>query len=375
MSIDYSELTKYFNSKTNDFVSLITQLVEMQSYSGEVDNIDLLLDFIEHKFSVFKPIKNRIKTKVGDILVLDLFALDKNPLVFLAHVDTVRVSEEPIVCQANGNKLFGNGCYDMKSAVAIFYFVVEYLSRHPKAFNKGIRIICSPDEETGSKYSMDHLIELCTDAKAVFIPEPSCADGSVKLKRKGVGHLNVFILGKTAHSGIEPEAGIDANKELITVINKIYKILEKYPTIHFNPGIISGGVKINVVSPDSFLDSEMRSFSNDDLADAIAEINEIKSSSQAVISIDAYINKPALEINEDNLQLFEKARQIAGNLGYDLRYCATGGASDGSNLSAEGIPILDGLGIKGGGAHTIYEYIETDDFPFRAALLTALCYQ
>jgi len=363
---------KYFENKKQEFVSLLTQLAEKQSYSGEDENINRLLDFLEEKFSVFKPRAQRIVTKGGDILILDLFTDKKDQVIFLSHIDTVRVSESEIKCHIEEGKLYGNGTYDMKAASAVIYSVIEYLYAHQYEIKNSIRLIFTPDEEIGSSYSMVHLVDLCKDAKAVFVGEPSCPEGKVKLKRKGVLHLNIYILGRSAHSGIEPEAGVDANKELLTVLNKIYEILEKYPSIHFNPGIISGGVKKNVVSPDSFLDSEMRSFSNEDLEKAMEELRKIKPESEAIINIDTFINKPALEMSDTNYGLYLIAKDIAKEMNVDLGYCSTGGASDGSNLGSKGIPVLDGLGIQGGGAHTTWEHIDIDDFPFRASLYTGL---
>jgi glutamate carboxypeptidase len=331
-----------------------------------------LLDFLEEKFSRFKPNLQRIETKGGDILILDLFTDKNDQVIFLSHIDTVRVSESEIKCYIEDGKLYGNGTYDMKAASAIIYSVIEYLYAHQDEIKNSIRLIFTPDEETGSSYSMVHLLDLCKDAKAVYVGEPSCPEGKVKLERKVVLHLNIYILGRSAHSGIEPEAGVDANKELLSVLNKIYKIIEKYPSIHFNPGIISGGVKKNVVSPDSFLDSEMRSFSNEDLEKAMDEIRNIQPESEAIINIDTFINKPALEMSDNNYGLYLIAKDIAKEMNFDLGYCSTGGASDGSNLGSEGIPVLDGLGIQGGGAHTTWEHIDIDDFPFRAALYTGL---
>jgi acetylornithine deacetylase/succinyl-diaminopimelate desuccinylase-like protein len=86
----------------------------------------------------------------------------------------------------------------MKAASAIIYFIIEYLYEHQDEIKNSIRLIFSPDEETGSQYSMVHLLELCREAKAVFIGEPSCPEGKVKLERKGVLHLNVYILGQVS---------------------------------------------------------------------------------------------------------------------------------------------------------------------------------
>ena len=50
----------------------------------------------------------------------------------------------------------------------------------------------------------------------------------------------------------------------------------------------------------------------------------------------------------------------------------SGGASDGNFVAALGIPVLDGLGVTGDGAHTLYEHILVSDIANRAALLTCL---
>nr|MBA3601442.1 hypothetical protein [Acidobacteriota bacterium] len=72
------------------------------------------------------------------------------------------------------------------------------------------------------------------------------------------------------------------------------------------------------------------------------------------------------------INLYEKARLIALQSGYELGETQVGGASDGNFVAALGVPVLDGLGIAGGGAHTLEEFIFVDDVLPRAALLAAL---
>ena len=43
-----------------------------------------------------------------------------------------------------------------------------------------------------------------------------------------------------------------------------------------------------------------------------------------------------------------------------------------STFAALGVPVLDGLGVKGAGAHTLEEFIFIDDIPKRATLLASL---
>ena len=70
--------------------------------------------------------------------------------------------------------------------------------------------------------------------------------------------------------------------------------------------------------------------------------------------------------------LYEKARKIAAEFEYDLGETQVGGASDGNFVAALGVPVLDGLGVAGAGAHTLDEFIFIEDIPRRAALIAKL---
>ena len=48
---------------------------------------------------------------------------------------------------------------------------------------------------------------------------------------------------------------------------------------------------------------------------------------------------------------------------------STGGGSDGSHCAALGIPVLDGLGVEGDGAHAAAERVRVDRIAPRAAFL------
>ncbi len=59
-------------------------------------------------------------------------------------------------------------------------------------------------------------------------------------------------------------------------------------------------------------------------------------------------------------------------LDFDLGEASVGGASDGNFVGAMGVPVLDGLGIEGDGAHAAHEHILADNIPLRGALLAGL---
>jgi glutamate carboxypeptidase len=72
------------------------------------------------------------------------------------------------------------------------------------------------------------------------------------------------------------------------------------------------------------------------------------------------------------MRLYEKARDLADVFGYTLGETQVGGASDGNFVGALGVPVLDGLGVAGAGAHTLDEHILLSDIAPRATLLTLL---
>ena len=90
------------------------------------------------------------------------------------------------------------------------------------------------------------------------------------------------------------------------------------------------------------------------------------------IKIEGSLNRPPLERTTQVIQLFQRARKLATELGIELREGSTGGGSDGCFTADMGIPTLDGLGPDGSGAHALDEHVVVESLVPRAALLTHL---
>ena len=82
--------------------------------------------------------------------------------------------------------------------------------------------------------------------------------------------------------------------------------------------------------------------------------------------------RPPRERTEAGLRLYQRAREVASELGHELGEGSTGGRSDGNFTAALGVPTLDGLGAVGAGAHALHEQVEVDEMPWRAALVAGL---
>jgi glutamate carboxypeptidase len=69
---------------------------------------------------------------------------------------------------------------------------------------------------------------------------------------------------------------------------------------------------------------------------------------------------------------FAKACSIAASLGLKLTEGSTGGGSDANFVAPLGIPVLDGLGPVGDGAHSEREFVREESLVERSGLLAAL---
>jgi glutamate carboxypeptidase len=84
------------------------------------------------------------------------------------------------------------------------------------------------------------------------------------------------------------------------------------------------------------------------------------------------LNRPPMPRDATMAHTFERAQSIGRGLGLNLTEGSTGGGSDANFVAPLGIPVLDGLGAVGDGAHSEREYVRIDSLPERAALLAAL---
>jgi glutamate carboxypeptidase len=77
--------------------------------------------------------------------------------------------------------------------------------------------------------------------------------------------------------------------------------------------------------------------------------------------------------DEKNMALFARANEILVSQGFEEQtpYFANGGA-DSANMSCEGIPVIDSLGVRGGRIHSADEYAYLSALPIAAKKLAAL---
>jgi glutamate carboxypeptidase len=203
--------------------------------------------------------------------------------------------------------------------------------------------------------------------------EPPAPGGRVKTGRKGTGIFVLKVEGKAAHAGLDPEKGASAILELARQTERLHAINGSGSGITVNVGVVRGGTRSNVVAAEAEAEIDVR-FSTEaesrEIERMLAHVTPIDDRTKVFVS--GGINRPPLERTVAVVELFEKARAIASQLDFELGEAQVGGASDGNFIAALGIPVLDGLGISGDGAHAVHEHIEADDIARRGALIGGL---
>jgi glutamate carboxypeptidase len=295
--------------------------------------------------------------------------------LLIGHCDTVwpmgTLKEMPLAVE--GNIVRGPGVFDMKGGLTQILFALKSIVALGLDMAVAPIIFVNSDEEIGSTESRSHICRLAQQVRRAFILEPALGlTGKLKTTRKGVGRFNVVVNGKAAHAGLDPEKGISAVLGLSYIIQELYAMNDLEKGISVNVGMVDGGVRSNVIAPQSRAFVDVRVPTAADASRLQEAILNLKTPMDGItLEIDGRFNRPPLESTLGNQQLWRTAYSLAGDLGISLEQGMAGGGSDG-NYTSLYTATLDGLGSVGDGAHARHEFVYVDKMIERTALLALL---
>jgi glutamate carboxypeptidase len=295
--------------------------------------------------------------------------------LLLGHYDTVwpagTLTTMPFAIE--GERVRGPGVYDMKGGLAQLVVALATLRGLDLEPSVTPVVLVNADEEVGSRESGHHVHRLARLACRAFVLEPSLGtEGRLKTERKGVARYTVFVQGRAAHAGLDPAAGASAILELSHVIQALFALNDSARGITVNVGTIDGGLRPNVVAPQSRAVVDVRTRSRADAEAVDAVIRGLEPATPGTsLTVEGGLGRPPLEPTPRNQALFDTARNLASRLDLPLEGGLAGGGSDGSTASLY-TATLDGLGPVGDGAHAAHEYLEIGPTLERTALLALL---
>ena len=364
-----------FDSKT--ILEGIRQWVEIETPTEAPAQVNRLATLVADGYRDLPATIERVAGRDGcgdHLVVRSSWGQDAPGILVLSHLDTVHplgfIQRLPF--RIEGNSAFGPGIYDMKGGAYLAYHAFRQLCAGAARSPLGITQLYVSDEEIGSPTSRALIEAEGQRAKYVLVTEPARDGGKIVTGRKGVGRFEVFIKGVPAHSGSRPQDGRSAVRELANVIATLDAMNDPARGVTVNVGVVRGGTRPNVIAEDAYAEVDLRIPSVADAEDVATRILNLKSQSEGVtVTVTGGLNRPPYEKSNAGAALFEHARTLATEIGFELVDTSTGGGSDG-NFTAAHTATLDGLGVDGKGAHTHYEQLYISSIEPRARLLHRL---
>ncbi|VIO64933.1 Carboxypeptidase G2 [Bradyrhizobium ivorense] len=355
----------------------IRRWVEIESPTERPDQVNQLVDIVAEGYRVLPATLERVAGRdgCGDHLVArSSWGQDSPGVLVLSHLDTVHPMGfiERLPFRVDGDSAFGPGIYDMKGGAFLAYHAFRQICADDARPPLGITQLYVSDEEIGSPTSRALIEAEGRKAKYVLVTEPARDGGKIVTGRKGVARFDVFIKGVPAHAGTRPEDGRSAIRELGHVIQTLGSMNDLERGISVNVGVVRGGTKPNVIAEEAYAEVDLRVPTIADADELVPKILGITSRTEGVsVKVTGELNRPPYEKSNAGAALFEHARGVAAELGFELHDVFTGGGSDG-NFTAPHTATLDGLGVDGKGAHTHYEQLYISSLEPRARLLYRL---
>ena len=367
------DLIAWFTAREGEALDLLGRLVEIDSPTSDKAAVDRLATVVAEQFREAGAAVTRIPQKNAGDSLLAAFGPEGNaPVMLLGHLDTVwpsgEASRRPM--KIEDGHAYGPGVYDMKVGIVLCLLLARAAKEGVLRSRLPVVSFLSGDEETGSPVSKPRIEEEAKRCRYVLGLEPCNPDGGAKTSRKGVARVILEVTGAPAHTGLDPEKGVNAIEEIAAQLLAIKHLqdLDVGTTVH--TGLIRGGVARNVVAPSARAEIDVRvpvpaEWSRIELA----VLNLRLKNPKARLRVDATLTHAPVVRTREVASLYDQACGAAEAVGFTLNEGSTGGGSDGSHCAALGIPVLDGLGVEGDGAHAAAERVRVDRIAPRAAFL------
>jgi len=369
-------------AQQRSITAFLQDLVECESPSDDAAAVNRCVDLLAANVDRIAKVKTFPGGRFGRNLLLTFQTAGprrKKPgrVLGVGHSDTVWPvgTLKTMPWREAEGRLWGPGVFDMKAGLVLFISAMKTLQALDLPVAREVALWIVSDEEVGSEGSRALTEKLAKDSSAVLIPEPAAGpNGKLKTARKGVGDYVVKVTGKSAHAGLDFQAGASAIVELARQIEKIATFTDLSKGLTVNPGVISGGTRTNVIAAEAQVEVDMRIARIKDYAPLHRKFLALRAvDKRCKVEVTGGLNRPPMERTKGVAALYGAAQRLAAeHLGLQLEECAVGGGSDGNFTAGLGIPTLDGLGAIGEGAHAVNESVVAERLADRAALLALL---
>jgi glutamate carboxypeptidase len=353
-----------------DLVKQLLRLTAVDAPSGDPMGLRGAVDAFEEELAALGGEVERHAESGLTHLSMRLGPADEKPVLILCHYDTVwprgTAAERP--GRMSEGVLSGPGVFDMRGGIVAALGALRLLDDDPP-----VQLLLTGDEETGSESSRDLILEFARDASLVLVTEPPLPGGALKTSRKGWATYLLEVTGRAAHAGLDPDRGVSAIDELVDQLRDVAALREPQRGTTVNVGTLRGGSMTNVVAAEASAELEIRAVTVAEQERADAAMHSLRARREsAALSVTRRHSRPPMERTPEVAAAAARAQELARGLGFELGEGAAGGTSDANLVAPLGVPVLDGLGPEGDGAHALHEHIRVDSLVQRTALIALL---
>ncbi len=359
-----------------EILSGIREWVEVESPTSDPAGVNRMMDIVAGGYAQTGARVERIPGKEGrgdHVAISSPWGGEDKGILVLSHLDTVHplgtLGKLPF--KVEGDKAFGPGIYDMKGGAYLAWIAYRTLVEAGVTPQLPIRFLYVSDEEVGSPTSRAQIEAAGERAKYVLVTEPARDGGKIVTGRQGSARFRIMARGRPAHSGSRHRDGRSAILEIARQIVDIESRTDYERGLTFNTGLIEGGTAVNVIPEECRIQLDMRFRSPDVANEMVPWIKGLKSKEPDVaLTVEGGLMRPPYEETPAIRALFDHAKSLAAEIGFDLVGTWTGGGSDGNFVADK--PVLDGLGVDGAGAHTLEEHLLISSLVPRMLLMRRL---
>lgn len=220
---------------------------------GEVEKAAFLKDWLSTNgitdIEELRAPDNRVPCGYRPTLIARLPGKQKKTVWILAHTDVVPTGDpdlwtgDPWVVRVDGDTLCGRGVEDNQQGIVSGLLTAKALLELGVQPDLSLGLIFVADEETGSIYGLDYLMQQRPDLFAkddlILVPDVGNAEGSmIEVAEKSILWLKVTVRGRQCHAS-RPALGVNSLEAAADLILRVRSLHDTFSRVDelFEPPI------------------------------------------------------------------------------------------------------------------------------------------
>jgi glutamate carboxypeptidase len=392
-----SKMAATITAETDRHVALLEKLVNQNSGSLNIDGVTKVGQMVRAELEplgfAVEWIDMKETGRAGHLVATHTGNGKGKRILLIAHLDTVFEPESPFqTFVRDGNRATGPGIGDDKGGIVVIIAAIRAMQAAGTLKNADIKIVLTGDEErTGAPMEIARrdLIAAGKWADVALEYENLAREDGADLgtvARRSSINWTLRTTGKTGHSSgvFNASLGYGAAYELARILDEFRRTLPE-PNLTFNVGVmaagtpatladnnyqVSAGGKTNIVAAEAVARGDLRALTPEQEAKTRAAMQAIvaRNLPGTTASLDFQEGYPPMAPTDGNRALLAKLNAVNRDLKLPEMAemdPARRGAADSAFVAAD-VDTLAGLGVAGGGAHAVGEWIDLSSIPLQA---------